>query len=160
MAMRTDDLIWVGWREWLAFPQLGLPAVRVKVDTGAATSSLHAHDIEAFEKEGDRWARFGVCPFFRRHKRIEVMCEAPIVDERTVVSSNGQSELRLVVQAVLRLGTRVGASEWPVEVTLTDRRGMRFPMLLGREAMAGRVYVDPQASFKLGRIERASDLYE
>ncbi len=150
----------VGWREWVAFPDLGLPAVRAKVDTGAATSALHAHGIERFERGGAPFVRFVVHPFFRRHRRVTVHCEAPVVDERTVTSSSGHADTRIVVEVRLRLGVRVGTPEWPVELTLADRRTMSFPMLLGREAMVGRVLVDPAASFRLGTVEHAADLYE
>jgi hypothetical protein len=150
----------VGWREWLAFPDLGLPAVRAKVDTGASTSALHAHRIRVEDRAGTAWVRFVVHPFFRRHNRVTVACEAPVVDERAVTSSSGHAEHRVVIRVLLRLGVRADAPAWPVEVTLTDRRKMRFPMLLGREAMAGRVVVDPGASFLLGTLDRASDLYD
>lgn len=150
----------VGWREWVAFPEIGLPAVRAKVDTGASTSAIHAHSVERFEQGGAPYARFHVHPFFQRHRRISVECEAPVVDERTVTSSSGHSETRLVVGAVFRLGIKSGQPEWPIELTLTDRRTMRFPMLLGREAMNGRVLVDPQASFLVGSVDRAASLYE
>lgn len=152
-------LVTVGWREWVAFPSLGLPAVRCKVDTGAATSSLHATGIERFARGGAPWARFAVRPFFRRHHAVRVVCEAPVADERHVRSSSGHEDLRLVVAVTLRLGVRSDAPEWPVLVTLADRRAMQFPMLLGREAMKGRVLVDPGASFLLGRVEHASALY-
>ena len=152
-------LVTVGWREWVAFPELGLPAVRCKVDTGAATSSLHATAVERFARGGAPWARFTVRPFFRRHRAVRVACEAPVVDERHVRSSSGHEDLRLVVGVTLRLGVRSDAPEWPVELTLADRKRMQFPMLLGREAMAGRVAVDPGASFLLGRVEQASALY-
>ena len=147
-----SDLVTVGWQEWLAFPDLGLPAVRAKIDTGARTSSLHARDIEPF-------ARFVVNPLFRG-KKLAVECEAPVVDEREVTSSSGHSELRVVVEAMLRLGLQSDAPEWPVEVTLTDRRKMRFPMLLGREAMAGRVLVDSGGSFLRGRPDHPGAFYE
>ena len=154
-----DPFVTVGWREWVAFPEIGLPAVRAKVDTGAATSSLHAHGIETFEEEGEPWARFVVHPFFRTEK-LSVPCEAPVIDERSVTSSSGHTERRVVIGVTLRLGVRSDAPEWPVELTLTDRRKMRFPMLLGREAMAGRVLVDSGASFLLGRPAQPAALYE
>ena len=153
-------LITVGWREWVAFPEIGLPAVRAKVDTGAATSALHAHSVERFAQGGAPYVRFSVHPFFRRHRRVTVVCEAPLVDERTVTSSSGHEDARLVVGVTLRLGVRSDAPEWPVEVGLADRRQMRFPMLLGREAMAGRVVVDPGASFLLGAADSAAAFYE
>ena len=154
----SESPIVVGWREWMAFPEIGLPAVRVKVDTGAATSALHAHDREVFERDGEPWARFTVHPFFRTEK-LSIACEAPVVDERSVTSSSGHTETRVVVGVTLRLGIKSDAPEWPVELTLTDRRRMRFPMLLGREAMAGRVLVDSGASFLLGRPDHPAALY-
>ncbi|MEM1055022.1 MAG: RimK/LysX family protein [Bacteroidota bacterium] len=155
-----SGLVTVGWREWVAFPDLGLPAVRCKVDTGAATSSLHATHIQTLSRGGTTWARFSVRPFFRRHRTIAVICEAPVVDERHVRSSSGHEDLRLVVEVTFRLGVRAGSPEWPIELTLADRASMQFPMLLGREAMAGHVAVDPGASFRLGRVENARALYE
>ena len=154
-----DPFVTVGWREWVAFPEIGLPAVRAKVDTGAATSALHAHAIETHEEDGETWARFVVHPFFR-HERLSVRCEAPVIDERSVTSSSGHTESRVVIGVTFRLGVRSDAPEWPVELTLTDRRKMRFPMLLGREAMAGRVLVDSGASFLLGRPAQPGALYE
>ncbi|PAP76144.1 ATP-dependent zinc protease family protein [Rubrivirga marina] len=155
----SNDLVTVGWQEWLAFPEMGLPAVRAKIDTGARTSALHAHDVEHVERDGETVVRFLVNPLFKGRK-LAVPCEAPIVDEREVTSSNGHTELRIVVEAMLRLGLAADAPEWPVELTLTDRRGMRFPMLLGREAMSGRVLVDSGASFRLGRPDHPGAFYE
>ena len=146
-----SSLVTVGWQEWLAFPEMGLPAVRAKIDTGARTSALHAHDVRHVERDGEPHARFVVNPLFKGRK-LAVPCEAPIVDEREVTSSSGHAELRIVVEAMLRVGLASDAPEWPAELTLTDRRGMRFPMLLGREAMADHLIVDPSASYLLGRI--------
>lgn len=157
-ALGPDQIV-VGWREWLAFPELGLPAVRAKIDTGASTSAIHAHRIRIEMRNGVAWVSFIVHPFFRRHDTLSIRCEAPVIDERGVTSSSGHAEHRVVIRANLRLGVRSDAPEWPVEVTLTDRRKMRFPMLLGREAMAGRVVVAPGESFLLGAQEHASDLY-
>ena len=140
-------------------PELGLLAIRCKVDTGAATSAIHTTKIETFDRDGVVWARFRVTPFHRKRKRVVVVGEAPVVDEREVTSSSGHVEMRVVVETALRLGLRADAPEWPVELTLTDRGSMRFPMLLGRQAMADRVLVDPGASFRLGPLSRPQDFY-
>ena len=154
-----SDLVTVGWQEWLAFPEMGLPAVRAKIDTGARTSALHAHDVRHVDREGGPVVRFIVNPLFKG-RTLAVACEAPVVDEREVTSSSGHTELRVVIEAMLRLGIAADAPEWPVELTLTDRGAMRFPMLLGREAMAGRVLVDSGASFLLGRPDHPGALYD
>ncbi len=147
----------VGWREWVALPDLGLLAVHAKVDTGAETSALHAEDVEPFTDGGAPWVRFTARPFLRRP--LAVACAAPVVDERHVTASSGHGEWRRVVRTTLRLGPRADAPAWPIEVTLADRTRMRYPMLLGREALAGRLLVDPAAEYLLGEIAHPRAFY-
>ncbi|MEP0545410.1 MAG: ATP-dependent zinc protease [Rhodothermales bacterium] len=154
MKRRPQPTLIVGWREWVALPDLGLPAVKAKVDTGAKTSSLHAFDIETFREDGCERVRFGVHPL-QENERLAVWATADVVDERSVTSSSGHEELRVVIRTALRLGDLT----WPVEVTLTDRRSMRLRMLLGREALAGRLLVDASVSYLHGRKPRAAHLY-
>lgn len=154
MKRRSHPSIIVGWREWVALPDLGLPAVKAKVDTGAKTSSLHAFDLETFREGGRERVRFGVHPL-QDNEQLTVWAEADVVDERHVTSSSGHEELRVVIRTPLRLGDLT----WPVEVTLTDRRSMRLRMLLGREALAGQLLVDASLSYLHGRRPRAAQLY-
>lgn len=136
----------VGWREWASFPDLGVEAIKAKVDTGARTSALHAIDLETFERDGDPWVRFGVVA--RGHSEsTAVPAESPIKEWRTVRSSNGDAQHRPVIETELCLGD--GA--WDVELTLTDRSMMGFQLLLGRQALRNKVVVDPMRSFLLGR---------
>ncbi len=148
----------VGWREWLALPDLGLGALHVKVDTGANTSALHALGVERYQEGGAPWVRFRTEPLLpERH--ASVLCVAAVCDERFVRSSNGHGENRLVIRTPLRLGLRVGAPTWEVELTLADRSAMRYPMLLGRQAMAGRLTIDPGAEYRLGTLGDAGAFY-
>lgn len=142
----TTPLV-LGWEEWVALPGLGLPAIKAKVDTGAKTSALHAHRIEPFEHDGQAYVRFTVHPAPGRDD-LEVACTAPLVDRREVMSSNGERESRYVIRSQLEVGGR----SWPIEVTLTDRAGMAYRMLLGRQAIGGGVLVDPAASFVQPRL--------
>lgn len=137
----------LGWEEWLSLPELGLPAIKAKVDTGARTSALHAFFVEPFGGKRAPKVRFGVHPIPRRSD-IQVLCTARVVDQREVTSSNGERERRYVISTPIRIGSR----EWPIEVTLTNRDTMSYRMLLGRQAIADGVLVDPGASFRQPRL--------
>lgn len=128
----------VGAEEWCRFPDLAIPAVKARVDSGAKTSSLHAFNIEPFRRSGMPWVRFDVCPIQHNRKTV-IACEYPVHDRRKVKSSSGTSETRYVIKTTLGIGD----SSWEVELTLTNRDAMGYRMLLGREAMAGRILVDP-----------------
>jgi ribosomal protein S6--L-glutamate ligase len=151
---QTNSNLVLGWREWVAMPQLGLPAIKAKVDTGARTSALHAFSIETFGPEHQPKVRFGVHPVEGRDD-IEIFCTAKVVDRRQVISSNGQSELRYIIQTPLRIGDR----EWPIEISLSNRETMAYRMLLGRTALeAQEAVVEPWVDFKHGHL--SFDVYK
>lgn len=139
----------IGWREWLALPELNIPAIKAKVDTGARTSALHTSFIETFSEDGIVKVRFGIHPL-QKKENVELLCEAVVVDERTVTDSGGHQELRLVIQTQLELMNE----QWPIEITLTTRKDMRFRMLLGRTALADRFLVDVASSYLAGKKSR------
>ncbi len=143
----------IGWEEWIALPELKLPAIRAKVDTGAKTSALHAFMVEKIVEDGETKVHFGIHPIPQRPE-VEVFCKAHLVDEREIISSNGQSELRYVIRTMAQFGKK----KWPIEITLTDRETMAYRMLIGRSAMQGKLLVVPEKSFVLGSMDaRAYD---
>ena len=136
----------LGWREWARLPDIGVSAIRVKVDTGARTSALNARHIEQFDRDGCQWVRFTLHP--DRHSADKIVCAAAIKDVRIVKDSGGHAEERVVIETIIGIGARPEA--WPTEITLANRSSMRFAMLLGRTAMRGRFVVDPARSFVAG----------
>lgn len=135
----------IGWREWVALPALGITHIKAKTDTGARTSALHAFYVEPFQQGGIPWLRFGIHPLQKRSDRV-IECSAPVADRRIVIDSGGHPEQRYVIETPVR----VGAIEFPIELTLTNRDTMRFRMLLGRVALQERFLVDPSASYLTG----------
>ena len=133
----------LGWEEWLSLPGLGLPAIKAKVDTGARTSALHAVAIEPFGPTSNPQVRFMVAPD-PRDPSIEITCSAKVVDRREITSSNGETELRYVIETT----TEMGGREWPIELTLTNRENMSYRMLLGRSAIHDDMVVAPNLSFQ------------
>ncbi|RED49728.1 ATP-dependent zinc protease family protein [Aestuariispira insulae] len=132
----------VGWREWVAFPELGVPSINAKIDTGAKTSAIHAYRPRIVTVHEQEFVEFYVHPLQRR-KKPEILCRAPLVDKRAVTSSNGQSQNRYVIRTTMVLGGQSKA----IELTLTDRDEMSFRVLIGREALRGGFVVDPGRSY-------------
>ena len=138
----------IGWREWVALPELGIDGIKAKVDTGARSSSLHAFDIRLVERDGRRYARFRIHPI-QRNTKITMAAEAEVIEFRPVKSSTGHITRRpVVLTEIVLMGER-----WPIELTLASRDEMGFRMLLGREAVRGRFVVDAGGSYYSGKIE-------
>jgi hypothetical protein len=145
--MSTDSKGIIGWREWVALPELNLPAIKAKVDTGARTSALHAFLIEPYSRDSVDMVKFLIHPI-QRKLDFHVECHAPIYDFREVTDSGGHREMRYVIQSTVVIDKH----SWPIEMTLTNRDTMRFRMLLGRRAMENRFMVDPGASYVNGKL--------
>ncbi len=132
----------LGWEEWVALPDLGLPALKAKIDTGARTSALHAFEIEPFGPVAKPKVRFLMYPVPNRTD-LAIPCSAPVIDRREVTSSNGEAEMRFVIESRIKMGERL----WPAELTLTDRGAMQYRMLIGRQGIPEDAVVAPQDSF-------------
>ena len=131
----------VGRHEWCQLPDLHIPAIKAKIDTGAKTSALHAFNIHVVKKNHKRCVRFDIHPLPRNDK-ILVSCIAPLIDIRHVMNSTGHKEHRYVIRTTLVIDHQ----SWEIEVTLSNRDPMRYRMLLGREALNTRVMIDPSLS--------------
>ena len=139
-------MLTLGWREWVGLPELGIPLIKAKVDTGARTSALHAFELRSFVEHGKRRVEFKIHPHQRDKGRV-IVCTADVIDERMVTDSGGHKERRWVINTLLSMG----AHSWPIELTLTARDDMLFRMLLGRTAVKDRVQIDPAKSYLIGK---------
>ncbi|WP_075589818.1 30S ribosomal protein S6--L-glutamate ligase [Labilibacter marinus] len=140
-----NSKIVIGSEEWCNLPQLNIPGIKARVDSGAKTSALHAVNISTFTKNEQPWVSFDVHPL-QNDGKTTIRCEAPLLDKRKVKSSSGSSEVRFVIKTMLSFKEEA----WEIEVTLTNRDSMGYRMLLGRQAMSGKMLVDPESSFILG----------
>jgi ribosomal protein S6--L-glutamate ligase len=145
--MSSNDKIVIGSEEWCGLPQIGIPALKARVDSGAKTSALHAVNIHSFKKGDVPWVSFQVHPL-QNDGKTTIHCEAPVHDKRNVKSSSGNSEIRFVIKTTLS----IAEDTWEIEITLTNRDSMGYRMLLGRQAMSGKMLVDPESSCLLGEI--------
>jgi ribosomal protein S6--L-glutamate ligase len=138
----------LGWREWVVLPQLGLHALKAKIDTGAKTSALHAFSIETFGPADAPRVRFGVHPVDYSDD-VEIWCTAKVIDRRYVRSSNGQAEHRYIINTPIQIGGR----EWPIEISLSNRYTMAHRMLLGRAALeAQSANIHPWSEFLQAKL--------
>lgn len=135
----------VGWRELVTLPDLWQHPIPAKIDTGARTSSLHATEIERFDRDGLRWIRFQLDIGGGLSEAATV--EVPHGDRRFVTSSNGDAQERFIIKTLLTMGDQRFAAEF----SLADRSDMKFPILIGRTALRRRFLVDPGRSHLLGK---------
>jgi hypothetical protein len=126
-----EELISIGWWEWVSLPGVAHQVLRAKADTGAAASSLHAENLEIFRRGELEFVRFRV-------DTKEDLVEMRVIEMRPVKSSNGETQIR----PVILLPVTVAGVTYAIDCTLTDRTPMTYPMLLGRTALAGRFIVD------------------
>jgi hypothetical protein len=142
MKQRKKELPLIGWREYLALPILGIDKIKVKIDTGARTSALHALHIHTYKEKGQEMVKFQVHPI-QRETHTTINCIAPLLEYRHVTNSGGHTQLRPVIITPVKLGMY----QWNIELTLTNRDVMGFRMLLGRQAVKNRFLVDSGQCF-------------
>jgi len=144
--MNQDNALIVGALENCDLPELDVQGIQMRVDTGAATSSLHVDNINEFTEDGKRWVSFEIHPDIHN---VDTTIEKTLrlKGKKVVKSSSADKEKRVVIKTLIRLGGR----EWPIKLTLTDRSSMKNLMLLGREAMQQGILVDPSKEFLVSK---------
>jgi len=140
-AVSPENPTIIGWHECISLPALGLKEFAVKVDTGAKTTALHADDIETFYKAGTKWVRFRSPDVPGSSQRT---CEFPVFTKRDITNTSGRPETRIVIRTPMVLAGR----KWQIDISLTDRGTMRFPLILGRRALRNKnIVVHPGRSY-------------
>lgn len=143
----------IGSEEWVALPELGLNAIKARVDSGAKTSALHAFNVSTYCSNDIKYVKFDIHPI-QDNRKISKTCCAPLAGKRQIRSSNGQMEIRYVIVTQIKLG----GETWDVELTLTNRNTMGHRMIIGREAMKNRFLVDPNETFLSAKITEMESL--
>lgn len=146
-TIMDNETLHLGWREWVALPELGIVAIKAKVDTGAKTSALHAVHMGLFAKNNLKMVRFFINPI-QRDNVFHMECVAPLKDCRQITNSGGNKEWRYIIETPIAIGKR----KWPIEVALTNRHMMHFRMLLGRRALQQGVLINPGRSYINGKM--------
>lgn len=137
----------VGWKEWVSLPEIDIPAIKAKIDTGARTSALHTYQLERLSKNGKDIVRFNIHPLQKNTDNL-IACESEILDMRTVKDSGGHKEERIFIQTPITIHDKT----WDIEISLTSRENMLFRMLLGRTALvSGGMIVSPELKYTAGR---------
>lgn len=140
--IKESERLLVGVLECCDLPELELFNVQMRVDTGAATSSLHVDNIQEFTENGKRYVNFDIHPDVHNVDTV-VNKTLALKGKKVVKSSTADKEKRVVIKTMIKLSDR----SWPIKLTLTDRSTMKNLMLLGREAMQNQLYVDPSREF-------------
>lgn len=143
-SLRSGNMIEIGWCEMVDIPSLGLFQVHAKMDSGAATSSIHATRIKPIIRDGLSYVEFW---FQLNASEKSKRYEAPVIERRMVRSSNGKQQDRYVISAQFCFGTLC----WNGQLTLANRRSMAFPLLIGRRALRRGFLVNSGRRWVLGK---------
>lgn len=142
-----------GWKEFVALPELGIPRLKAKLDTGARTSALHASRVVVLREDplGRHEVEIVLAPHRHRPREL-VAVRTRLAGEIDVTDSGGHRERRPLVETLVVLGPL----RRRIRLSLTDRSGMLFPLILGRKAFEGALLVDVAAKYLLRRRRRAA----
>lgn len=131
----------IGYHECIGLPELGFSEFAIKVDTGAKTTALHAENIESFDKDEQPWVRFRCATVVGERAKL---CEFPIHTTRAITNTSGVPETRIVIRTLMILASR----RWRIDISLTDRGSMKYPLILGRRALRKRnIVVHPGKTY-------------
>ena len=139
----------IGRKEWVTFPDFNFGPVEAKIDTGAYTSALHCNDIRVVTTDGIMYLTFKLLD--PEHADYNTKIEKfEHFSVKTIKNSFGDSEKRYIIKTRIRIGRR----RILTSLSLTDRGGMRYPVLLGRKLLRKRFIVDVGSTYLLPQPTR------
>lgn len=137
------------------FPELSLSDINVKIDTGAYTSTIHSHHIKEVSIDGEEHIEFQLLdPTHPKYK--DEIFKTKRYKRKRVKNSFGKSEQRFVVETTIL----IFEEEYPIELSLSERSDMKYPILIGRKLLNRRFMVDTSKqnlSFKLKQKKRKNN---
>jgi hypothetical protein len=147
MPIATGKELLIGWKEYVHFPEWRLPRIKAKIDTGARTSVLDVLSYELCrDDEEEMIAVLRLPPLSKRESEVRVV-RTPVQGMARIRNPGGIREERPVIETLIRIGPVTKR----VRLTVTNRSGMLFRMILGRTALAGDFIVDVNKKFVLGK---------
>ena len=127
--------------------ELSLIKIDVKIDSGAYTSSIHCSNIKEITINNENFIQFKLLDpehIFYNNKEFSTKN----YDSKLVKSSNGISEKRFMIATEIIIFDQI----FPIHLTLSERKNMNFPVLLGRKFLNKKFVIDTakkNLSFKL-----------
>ena len=142
---KVDHPLVIGWKEYVEFPEWGIRSVKAKIDTGARTSALDVVSYELRQGDGQELMAELRLALDHKHPQRLTVVQAPVLRMVVVSKSSAMREQRPLIEATVRLGPVTKL----VPLTITNRSGMRFRMILGRKALEGDFVIDVSQKYLL-----------
>lgn len=141
-AEKVKQRVVAGWLEKVTlFPSQII--LKAKLDSGAKTSSIHAENIEYFEREDKTWVRFELPEGKKKVSKNQRIVEAPLYREVLIKRHNMLSATRPVIEMTFCINHRF----YTAQFTLADRTNYNYPVLLGRRFLKNKLIIDPAETF-------------
>jgi hypothetical protein len=149
--MQTEKLT-IGKVDKADFPYLELKNIDIKIDTGAYTSSIHCSSIEVVKQKNKKMIKFCLLdPSHKKYNGKEIIVSDFII--KKIKSSNGEVQERFIIKTHIFLFNKL----LPIELSLSERGEMKYPVLLGRKLLTSQFIVDTELrnlSYKLKLLNK------
>ncbi len=132
----------IGRLESIDLPDFGLNGITAKIDTGAYNGAIHTTNVEEKEIDGKNIIEFSLLDEDHPEFNDDIF-QIDDFEKRLVKNSIGESELRYVVSTKVILK----GEEIKVSLGLSNRKNLKYPVLLGRKVIKKHFIVDVSKKF-------------